>query len=131
MAAMTLAEYQRMHRAHYLVRKAVNDRNLRRPNRCSRCKRAASGRSLHGHHADYESPLAVEWLCASCHRKEHGRNGGDVDTAFTRLHFQVPGGLKLRLDAEVARNLRATLRNFCISAIIEKLDRNGPKKGQE
>jgi len=47
------------------------------------------------------------------------------------INFQVPESLKLRIDAEVARELRATLREFCITAIIEKLDREEARRAKK
>ena len=61
--------------AYDAVRAAHHKGLLTRPSKCQRCGEAerfgTDGRSLlHGHHADYSKPLDVEWLCASCHRKE-------------------------------------------------------------
>jgi len=54
-------------RARSSVNAAVKAGTLRKPERCERC--LGAGR-LTGHHEDYARPLAVTWLCDSCHRKE-------------------------------------------------------------
>jgi len=35
------------------------------------CKSCGSEKNVHAHHHDYSKPLDVEWMCASCHGKEH------------------------------------------------------------
>lgn len=62
-------------RAKNAVQKAVRKGLLYRPLHCSRCgkipPKAKDGRhQIQGHHADYNKPLEVEWLCVYCHRKE-------------------------------------------------------------
>jgi hypothetical protein len=62
-------------RAYRMVRTAVKNGALVRPDGCSRCGRvpgpASDGRSqIHAHHEDYSRPLDVVWLCAACHREE-------------------------------------------------------------
>lgn len=58
--------------AHRHVHAAVKKGLLIRPETCSRCgasPKTKDGRSaIQGHHADYEKPLDVEWLCPKCHR---------------------------------------------------------------
>ena len=48
---------------------AIHKRVVRKLKRCQRCKRG--GTTIVGHHADYAQPLAVEWLCGSCHKRAH------------------------------------------------------------
>ena len=55
-------------RAHRKLLRAVNAKQIERPDSCGRCGRECKPQ---GHHADYSQPLVVEWLCASCHRREH------------------------------------------------------------
>lgn len=35
------------------------------------CESCGLIKKLHGHHRNYNKPLEVVWLCASCHQKEH------------------------------------------------------------
>ena len=53
-----------MQKLHYAIFKG----DIIRPNICERCKRVGK---VHGHHANYEKSMEVEWLCASCHKLEH------------------------------------------------------------
>lgn len=59
------------HRASAMVRRAVRNGDMNKPKRCEDCNNKVPARLLHGHHEDYDSPLDVEWLCPSCHRKRH------------------------------------------------------------
>ncbi len=44
------------------------------------CEICGTAIGVHGHHDDYLDPLAVRWLCSSCHRRHHLRCGpGDND----------------------------------------------------
>lgn len=43
-----------------------------KPSNCRRCGFVPEDSTgIHAHHKDYKKPLQVQWLCASCHRKEH------------------------------------------------------------
>lgn len=56
------------------VMKAIRSgRLIRYPcEKCAKSPIANDGRSLvHAHHDDYSQPLAVRWLCVSCHHSEH------------------------------------------------------------
>jgi len=48
--------------------RAVKNSKITRPEVCSTCSRKTK---LQGHHEDYDKPLDVVWLCASCHKKLH------------------------------------------------------------
>ena len=37
------------------------------------CEDCGSPKRIHGHHTDYSRPLAVRWLCQSCHLRLHAR----------------------------------------------------------
>ena len=69
-------KYQKLHPleyiAGYLLRSAVRDKRVMKPDKCSEC--GATGR-IHGHHEDYYEPLNVIWLCALCHAKRTKYNG--------------------------------------------------------
>ena len=58
--------------ARRLVREALRSGKLVKPTHCENC---ACGKELplHAHHADYDRPLEVVWLCQSCHVKLHIR----------------------------------------------------------
>ena len=55
-------------RVRAAVRYAVRTGRLVRPERCPDCGRTCK---VQAHHADYSAPLEVEWLCPSCHKREH------------------------------------------------------------
>lgn len=56
--------------ARRLVRFALESGKLVKPTLCETCGRDLR---LHAHHADYDNPLEVAWLCHSCHVKLHIR----------------------------------------------------------
>jgi hypothetical protein len=56
------------HRAGMAVTWALRTGALVRPDGCEICD---AGGLLHAHHPDYLVPLAVWWLCPSCHRTLH------------------------------------------------------------
>lgn len=83
------AEYARQQRAKhpekYKARNAVS--NALRSGKIQKtpCTFCGSTENLHGHHEDYDHPLDVVWLCASCHGKLHAikgdlRRGDTVDS---------------------------------------------------
>lgn len=56
-------------RARKRVNKARKSGRLQ-PQPCEKCGAPAS--LSEAHHTDYAKPLDVHWLCAECHRAEHG-----------------------------------------------------------
>lgn len=54
--------------AHEAVQKAVKRGDLVRSDVCDCCGERAR---VQGHHADYERPLDVRWLCSRCHKNIH------------------------------------------------------------
>lgn len=60
-------EYQRI-RARQKLAYAVKAGQILKPKRCEKCNEI---HSLEGHHTDYSKPLAVIWLCKSCHEHTH------------------------------------------------------------
>jgi hypothetical protein len=53
-------------RARQQTALAIKQGRLIKPNKCSKCGK--EGR-VEAHHPDYFKPLAVQWLCKSCHNK--------------------------------------------------------------
>jgi hypothetical protein len=64
-------ERDRVTRSHirYLVRKAIKDGRLVKPDICSRC----GAPDPEAHHPNYDRPLVVIWLCQAHHKAEHKR----------------------------------------------------------
>jgi len=54
--------------ARVALRNAVQAGRVIKPEVCARCGQKGV---LHGHHHDYSKAFDVEWICASCHGKEH------------------------------------------------------------
>jgi hypothetical protein len=54
---------------------AIYHGDLTPASNCEKCGVSSGERALHGHHEDYSQPLDVVWLCSSCHRTEHNRDG--------------------------------------------------------
>lgn len=55
-------------RARSAVSRAVKAGRLERPDHCSECGAECKPTA---HHADYEKPLEVVWLCRLCHEAKH------------------------------------------------------------
>jgi hypothetical protein len=56
--------------AWWAIQDAVRRGHVQKPEHCSNCGTACSPDA---HHADYEKPLEVEWLCRPCHLAAHGK----------------------------------------------------------
>lgn len=59
-------------RARLIVARAVRSGALAKPSTCARCGSEQPVSEIHAHHEDYSKPLLIMWLCAPCHRSEHG-----------------------------------------------------------
>ena len=59
------------YRAHQIVNNSIRAGKLIKPKECSSC---GSDYHIHAHHDDYNKPLLVRWLCASCHNSWHSKN---------------------------------------------------------
>lgn len=75
-AALTSYQHKCQFRLRYPEKAAAHDavRNARlrgalTPQPCEVC---GATEDIHAHHDDYSKPLEVRWLCARCHRIEHG-----------------------------------------------------------
>lgn len=87
--------------ARMAVKNAIAKGTLQRPEGCSACGKPPWTGKLHAHHDDYDKPLDVRWLCASCHKKQHG-NGrlgrtvrptvdeDELRAALRRTNYVVP-----------------------------------------
>lgn len=73
--AASTARLRKENPEKFKARNAVN--NAIRDGKISRkpCHFCQSTENLHAHHEDYDHPLDVVWLCASCHGKLHGIKG--------------------------------------------------------
>lgn len=58
--------------AHMALASAIR-RGLIERGPCEECGavHGVNGAVIHGHHADYDRPMAVRWLCRSDHRRLH------------------------------------------------------------
>lgn len=55
--------------AHMVVKRAIANGTLVRPQGCESCPRIHV--RILAHHTDYSQPLKVDWWCEKCHRKFH------------------------------------------------------------
>ena len=63
--------YPHKNKARVILRKAVKEGDIFKPNYCSKCGVQKEKKEIHGHHEDYTKPLEVIWVCAWCHNKIH------------------------------------------------------------
>lgn len=61
------------------TRRAIKSGRLIKPSACSKCGR--TDKPIQAHHADYEKPLDVTWLCTGCHADIH--NGEKYGRSIT------------------------------------------------
>lgn len=52
-------------KAHQVLRTAVKQGMVIKPEHCSNCNKPGK---IEGHHDDYSKPLDVDWLCTRCHK---------------------------------------------------------------
>lgn len=57
--------------ARNILRNAIRDGNIKKPDICTRCKNKFPKNKIQGHHSDYSKPLEVIWLCQKCHNEIH------------------------------------------------------------
>lgn len=61
--------------ARRTFKKALDRKEIQKPNRCTDCLRWMRKKSrLQGHHPDYSKPLEVIWLCEPCHQERHRKD---------------------------------------------------------
>ena len=62
---------------HNMVEYAIHRGILQRREACEQCGKSGAfknGRSMiEGHHADYNKPLEIQWLCKKCHHNWHSK----------------------------------------------------------
>ena len=89
-------------RAHDITEKAIQRGLLVRPDVCQAC--GGDGRAyrdgrhpIQAHHADYNRPLDVMWLCQPCHHDWHRTNtavavtGGDANGELSDIDVMTGG----------------------------------------
>jgi hypothetical protein len=65
-------EFKKKSAARREVAAALKEGKLRRPLQCDLCTLEIA--KLEAHHVDYGKPLAVYWLCSTCHGVVHKKN---------------------------------------------------------
>lgn len=63
--------------ASIIIGNAVRDGKILKPSNCESCNSKPS--RLHGHHDDYNYPMAVRWLCSKCHTEWHKKHGEGIN----------------------------------------------------
>jgi len=64
--------------ARLAFRRAIESGALVRPDKCESCGAQpgairGGNPGIVGHHADYNAPLDVDWLCFACHKQWHAK----------------------------------------------------------
>jgi hypothetical protein len=93
-------------RAQRRVAYYVKTGKLQRPSSCSSCGRIAR---IEAAHENYDDPLAIRWLCKSCHSKWdwHEPKGGAVPHATSRRRAADPSSSSKEAFRGAARSDRA------------------------
>lgn len=68
--------------ARYTFRNAIRDGKIKKVSICQVC---LSNKSVEGHHADYDKPLVVVWLCKKCHSAIHQKLKKEASNASKRI----------------------------------------------
>jgi hypothetical protein len=119
-----MAVADRATHARKAVAIALSSGRLEKPTRCERCDNKAE---LHGHHADYEQPLEVEWLCHWCHHAEHHPDIPRplADRRKVRVQVNVTPELAVELQ-RAARARRMSKTELIESAVRAFIDAQSP-----
>lgn len=93
---------------------------IKRPDACSQC--AATGCVIDGHHADYDKPLDVEWLCRKCHKRRHVKVNPDPRiSSGVRLPVGLWRDLEKARDMDGDPSLNATLEKALLAVLPRML----------
>lgn len=79
--------------AYRIMGKALRLNIIKRPKKCSKCKKDVKPEA---HHSDYAEPLKIMWLCRSCHSSVHYKRNRDKFGSL--IHFEIDDELKQRFD---------------------------------
>lgn len=82
---------------------ALRNGTVQRPQRCQDCGKLEL--RLHGHHADYDKPLQVEWLCSRCHGRRHAKPVGAPLTDRQRGILEYLKGKDWTYPLEIGRSV--------------------------
>ena len=105
-------------RIHNIVELAVEKGILIRPVHCEKCGTADS--KINGHHADYNKPLEVDWLCSKCHFDWHEKNVPielKIDfPAMTHTEIASRGGSRKEVTTdEILKTIDDATRTFLLT----------------
>lgn len=95
--------------AHQKLQAAIDNGELVRPKKCSKCKQA---KKVYGHHEDYSEPLKVVWLCATCHNLAHFLKERHPSANFPHRSTFGKELRKHRLEVGMSLNELASRTNY-------------------
>jgi len=105
--------------ARKAVRNAVRAGRLVKPLTCEGCGDApGDGRRLHAHHADYDDPLRVEWLCVFCHLDRHRRRRIHCQLTFGPEEYAAVRAAAVAADVSVRSFLKRAVRAALTPAVV-------------